>query len=364
MTLPNPASASSSSKTRPSRFAVLQAWVQHIIAQQQARMADVIADIKTLKISQWVSQYTPSQLCYFAATVLLLISLFTEMDFLPAIAIIAFIGLIRELLNLFNRIWATTLGKSLTLITYASTANLALAFAALKINLITGVEPMPFVFTLGFSTLILMPFWIALSSVVMFLCVLIIANAWLLISIPLRLIGLPVVIHWEDTHRALLTMLMRIVLIPIVLVHLFNIMLPYIGHDVFDEPISISLNNDNESDTQTDNPEVAEATEALLSAPSEAQSQEQQDLLHLRVQEQEQEQDELINRQRFIENLIADFIFYFEAYPYSACVKEPEQKSVILDDYTVLLITQNSEAVHGYDFIVAKCIGRHTLGAN
>lgn len=362
MTLPNPASASSSSKTRPSRFAVLQAWFQHIIAQQQARMANVITDIKTLKISQWVSQYTPSQLCYFAATLLLLISIFTEMDFLPATAIIAFLGLIRELLNLFNRIWATTLGKSLTLITYASTANLALAFAALKINLITGVEPMPFVFTLGFSTLILMPFWIALSSVVMFLCVLIIANAWLLISIPLRLIGLPVVIHWEDTHRALLTMLMRIVLIPIVLVHLFNIMLPYIGQDVFDEPISISLNNDNESDTQTDKTEVAEATEALLSAPSEAQSQEQQDPLHLRVQEQEQ--DELINRQRFIENLIADFIFYFEAYPYSACVKEPEQKSVILDDYTVLLITKNSEALHGYDFIVAKCIGRHTLGAN
>ena len=157
-------------------------------------------------------------------------------------------------------------------------------------------------------------------------------------------------------------MLMRIVLIPIVLVHLFNIMLPYIGQDVFDEPISISLNSDNKPDTQTDKTEVAEVTEALLSAPSEAPPQEQQDLVYLRVQEQEQE--DLINRQRFIENLIANFIFYFEAYPYRACVKEPEQKSVILDDYTVLLITQNSEAVHGYDFIVAKCIGRHTLGAN
>ena len=51
------------------------------------------------------------------------------------------------------------LGKGLILVLYAATANFALAISAIEINIITGIEPGPFVFTLGFATLIMLPFW-------------------------------------------------------------------------------------------------------------------------------------------------------------------------------------------------------------
>ena len=237
MALPKPQTV----QETPERRATFRTKIHDFVRQQQIRFAQFSNRVNTLHMMQWAKQFNPSQWCYFTASALLLITTFTDGSYLPFVALIAFVGLIRELINVFHRIWSTTLGKSFTLITYASTANLALAFAALKINLITGVEPMPFIFTLGFTTLVLMPFWIALSSLVMFMLILILANLWLLISIPIRLIGIPLEIHWEDKHRAILTMLMRIILIPIVLVHLINVMLPYIGQDVLNDQNGFSL---------------------------------------------------------------------------------------------------------------------------
>lgn len=321
------------------RLNAFKAKVHDFVRHQQLRIEQLIDRIKSLQLMQWAKQYNPSQWCYFIASALLLFTLFNDGSYITVVAVVAFIGLIRELINVFHRLWATTLGKSLTLITYASTANLALAFAALKINLITGVEPMPFIFTLGFTTLVLMPFWIAASSIMMFLIVLVFANLWLLVSIPIRLIGIPLVIHWEDKHRAVLTMLMRIVLIPIVLVHLVNVMLPYIGQDVLQESDGFSLNIGAEED------------DSLI-----------QDLTDLEdVNNDITVSAEVTEQQRFIENIIAKFIFYFEAYPRSACIKADNEKSVILDDYTVLLISANDEAEHGYDYIVKKCESRASL---
>lgn len=331
MTLPKPQTV----QETPERRATFRTKIHDFVRQQQIRFAQFSNRVNTLHMMQWAKQLNPSQWCYFTASALLLITTFTDGSYLPFVALIAFVGLIRELINVFHRIWSTTLGKSFTLITYASSANLALAFAALKINLITGVEPMPFIFTLGFTTLVLMPFWIALSSLVMFMLILILANLWLLISIPIRLIGIPLEIHWEDKHRAILTMLMRIILIPIVLVHLINVMLPYIGQDVLSEQngFSLSIGDDSADEVVND----SETNDKIMD-------------------------ESVTEQQRLIENVIAKFIFYFEAYPRSACIKSENEKSVILDDYTVLLISENDSARHGYDYIVKKCVSRVNSG--
>jgi hydrogenase-4 membrane subunit HyfE len=52
------------------------------------------------------------------------------------------------------------LSKALTLVLCAATTYFALAISALKINLIRGIEPRPFIFTLSFSTLIMLLFLI------------------------------------------------------------------------------------------------------------------------------------------------------------------------------------------------------------
>jgi len=112
-------------------------------------------------------------------------------------------------------------------------------------------------------------------------------------------------------------------------------MLPYIGQDVISDQNGFSLNiGDDLSDAAVNNIESND------------------DMINIGVTEQ----------QRLIENVIAKFIFYFEAYPRSACIKSDNEKSVILDDYTVLLISENNSAIHGYDYIVKKCVSRASSG--
>lgn len=314
----------------------------HILALRvKARAIAIVEKFKVPNLVSWAKQYTPSQLCYFLATLLLLINIFVDGDYAIWIALLAFVGLLRELFNIFHRVWDTSIGKGFIVITYASTANFALAFAALKINAITGVEPMPFVFTLGFTTLMLMPFWIALSSVVLFLTVLIFANLWLLLSLLLRIIGIKLKVHWEDKKRAVLTMLMRIILIPIVLLNLVAVMLPFSNTDFisgplqFDGPLlTINLGDEQSDGSQGDTTE----TESL------SDNQEAEDIL-----------ESLHETQLFVEKAIANFIFYLEAYPYSACQKSDEQRSVIIDENMLLLISKNEDALHGFDYEVARC---------
>ena len=185
--------------------------------------------IRAWKLSVWAQQYNPSQWCYFVAAILFIFGIMKEEgnNYSVLAGWVAFFGLGRELLHLFQRIWDTTLGKGAILILYASTANIALAYAAMKINLISGVEPTPFVFTLGFTTLVLMPFWITLSTVMVFLVFLILVNLWLLVRLPLKLIGFDIQLHWEDKNRAVLTMFLRIVLIPLALISILEAATPY-----------------------------------------------------------------------------------------------------------------------------------------
>ncbi|WP_371195091.1 hypothetical protein [Glaciecola sp. SC05] len=295
---------------------------------------------KLSNLFEWAKQFTPSQLCYFIASLLLIPCIIFDGFEIIWVALIAFAGLLREVLNVFHKVWESTIGKSLVVVLYASTANLALAFAALKINAITSIEPAPFIFTLGFTTLMLMPFWIALSSIVIFLLVLVLANVWLLISLLLRLVGFNIKIHWEDKKRAVLTMILRIVLIPIVLAHLVNVMLPFANTDLLDGPMHLTFNTEQaDFDANKELPQVE--TEALEEALNGDNSEQ-----------------ELRNNQLFIENIIANFIFYFESYPSSACIKSDLQRSVMINEDLVLLISRNEQAIHGYDYEVRECLPR------
>jgi hypothetical protein len=333
----------------------------------------LIAIGKTLKgpsFLAWAKQYTPSQWCYFVSGFLLIISIFTPYEFFTFTALLAFVGLLRELTNIFHKIWDSNVGKGFIILIYASTANLALAFAALKINIITGIEPGPFIFTLGFTTLVLMPFWIALSSIVVFLFVLILANIWLFISVFLRVIGFKVKVHWEDKNRAFLTMILRIVLIPIVLVHLVTIMIPYASGDLarnigvngegiwinfepeLEPKLELELNN---LEQESDSTELQlEQTQTSLNSELT-----EQEIAQLPSSDEQELVDSIQQKQKLIESMIAHFIFYLESYSKSACVKAEDQHSVVIDENMILLIRKNEENPIGYDYEVKACQPRY-----
>lgn len=309
----------------------------------------------TGKKEPWWRDYNLSQLCYFAAFFLLLLEFAgdnPEPNYL-VLGLIALVGLTRELLGLFHYLWSFTLGKASILILYATTANVALAFAAMQINLITGVEPTPFIFTLGFTTVVLLPFWVTLASMLFFLIALLISTLWLLIRLPLRLIGVKLAIHWEDKKSPFVTMVMRIILIPYVLMAMFQFATPYflVASGGAQLPIDLEVN-------------VVDSEEGVQNL-SELDPQEREQALQEIEAINEKIETEEEKGQRYakiIRSVIASFLFNFEAYPNSACKKEPEQRSVIIDENMVLIISRDESADYGYRFEVALCEPR--VGVN
>ncbi len=319
--LPQPSSSFTSPK-----------WMTRLQTQLSSAVMHIKLYIRELSFVRWAKQYTPSQLFYFAAMLCLLLAMFDSGNTLLIMTMaLAFAGFIRELLNLFQKVWATTIGKSFILILYASTANLALAFAALKINQVTGVEPTPFVFTLGFTTLVLMPFWIAVSHILIFLVGLILANLWLFLSLPLKLFGIQLKVHWEDTKNAIITMLFRIILIPVVISGLVTVITPYLASSVNATGFEVAIVSEQDRPLEL----------SLSENPTENDGQE-----HL---------EDIQATGQFIDKAIATFIFHFEAYPYSMCQKAENERTVVLDDFSLLLITEDENQPLGYSYRVAKC---------
>ncbi len=307
--------------------------------------------------SSWWHAYNFSQLCYFAATALLFAQvMWADEVNLIVPGFIALVGLIRELLGLFHYLWSYSLGKAAILVLYATTANVALAFAAMQINLITGVEPTPFVFTLGFTTVVLLPFWITVATMLFFLFFLFMASIWLLVRLPFRLLGFKLAIHWEDTRHPFITMIMRIVLIPVVFIAMLHVTSPYFA--VTFGKIPVELNFLEEDIAIIDNRgDITTSVDELESPQQQAALQEAQAITD-KIDEYQSTNEE---KGMIIRELIAHFLFHFEAYPNSACMKGAEQRSVIIDENMVLLISRDENGEYGYKFDVTRCEPRITV---
>ncbi|MEM0912038.1 MAG: hypothetical protein AAGJ37_13745 [Pseudomonadota bacterium] len=309
----------------------------------------LVATIRAWALSAWAQQYNPSQWCYFTAGILFIMGLLADEGngYGTLAGWVAFFGLVRELLHLFHRIWDTTLGKGAILILYASTANVALAYAAMKINLISGVEPTPFTFTLGFTTLVLMPFWLTLSTVLVFLVFLIVVNLWLLVRLPIKMIGFDIQLHWEDKKRAVLTMFLRIALIPLAVVSILEATKPYFV-DFFGDP------TDNIFTTQEFRKQLQEG---IADAADADTSLEEQPIAEVTVDVQPDDEDraDAIQRGLIIDKWIAHFIWYLEAYPNSFCEKPQEVRTIPIEEGVVLFVYKDNEQDVGYRYEVAQC---------
>jgi hypothetical protein len=298
-----------------------------------------------------LSLLTLSQWMYFLAFSLLLIQ--SDQDNVDVsellwVGVIAGIGLVRELWHVFNRIWEHMLGKGLILVLYAATANFALAISALKINVITGIEPGPFVFTLGFTTLIMLPFWLLMTSVIFFSVALIAGNLWLIIGLLLRLVRVKVKVHWEDKSFVIITMILRIILIPNVIVSIFFMAVPYAKQiELFEQSIAFVKTAVKEEKTNVPNDKlIINETDTNDSSIYFNNRQ-----LTLLVDEEDQI--------KWLDKLIAGFIYHFETYPKSACMKPSEHRSLPIDENLILLVTQDDSEL-GYQFSVGPCVGNYT----
>jgi hypothetical protein len=315
------------------------------------KFAEPIAQtVKRFSLRTQLSQLTVSQWFYFAAFIVFLVLIQDDEDYFENsviwVGVLAGIGLVRELWFLFNKVWDKTYGKGIVILLYAATANLALAVAAMKINAITGIEPHQFVFTLAFSTLIMLPFWLFTASILFFSIALVALNVWLVISILLRIVRIKVKVHWEDQSFVFITMILRLVLIPSIVVSLSMVIAPYA------EQLEFVKSHTRSETIQTlkDEIEANSEDEALGSKP----------IFYISTgdgnttpnNDEAIETDEI--KKPYLNIIIANFIYWFEAYPKSMCHKTEAQRSFILDENSVLLVEPDDSEL-GFVFSVAAC---------
>ncbi|MDF2177208.1 hypothetical protein P2G88_02995 [Aliiglaciecola sp. CAU 1673] len=317
-----------------------------------------------LSFKEKVGQLTLSQWSYLAAFVALLATIQDvgeDRDIQLVVIVLAGVGLGREMWHLFHKIWEQTLGKGLLLVLYAGTANFALALAALKINNIAGVEPSPFVFTLGFTTLLTLPFWLVAATVFFFSLALVAGNLWLLITLLLRLIGIRLPIHWEDKSFVISFMILRIIIIPVVIVGLLELIEPYAEQlDIFKprmEGLDESLTAEQVAQLKDLRNTDPEKITALLQSIKEQQQTD--NAINAASQEAKAPGTKPV---RFLDQMVANFIYHFETYPHSACAKKPEQHSLTIDDYSMFVAEKDSSPL-GVKFSVEPCVPRYNAVA-
>ncbi|MCC2618210.1 hypothetical protein LJ739_18280 [Aestuariibacter halophilus] len=289
--------------------------------------------------SQKIAGLNFTQWCYLLAAVVAIGGLANETPEKDQqwllVGAIAGVGLLRELWFLFQRLWDHRLGKGVIVILYATTANVSLAVSAMKISAIVGMEPTPFVFTLGFTTLLMLPYWLLIASVAFLALALLLLNLWLMLGILLRLVRIKVRLHWEDEHFVIVTMLMRVVMIPFVMSVLVAVMEPYTQQiGLFDEQL------------------------ATLSQATEEDGTEETQLQVTVGRKTPQSNIEVEPVTPILNRLIASFIFWFETYPDSMCQKAPHQRSLIIDEDS-MLVAQKADNEIGFEFDVAACIPRY-----
>ena len=335
-----------------------------------AKIAAVLDSFKSIvkpRFREKLSTLTISQWFYFIASICLLLfvdDLDGENNGLYLVGILAGIGMIREFLHLFHQVWQKILGKGLILVLYAGTANFAFAVSAIKINAIAGIEPSPFIFTLGFTTLIMLPFWLTVATAIFFSIALICINFWILISILLRLVKINIKFHWEDRSFVFFTMVLRMILIPIVIITLGSIIKPYFQQiAMFNEAVAIFDTGEFSEEQMEQIERVSEEEVLALVEKFQIQNtqQEQENNKASSANDESSPTNESETSQRhqagYLDIMVATFIYRFEAYPYSMCVKLPTQRSLIIDENLMLLVEKDDSDL-GFRFSVQECVPR------
>lgn len=362
----------------------------------RAKRSGLLEKFSKLTFSQWMYLLAFFSLFFTAETDS------ESLDSFMTAGIIAGIGLIRELWQLFMRIWAHTAGKGLLFVLYAATANFALAVSALKINSISGVEPTVFIFTMGFATLLMLPFWLIVASMVFLGTALMLASTWFFITLLLRLIKIKLPMHWEDQSFAVLTLILRIILIPALLFALANMINPYIEQmDMFDDPVDFHVTGINITDAQAEKIRKLpkrEIAAALQDAEFEAQLRKrltgqiddnsreslntdnltpiQKEVLQALADTTEEPADGANNEDdsaspekasdkaaglKWLDIMISQFIYRFETYPYSACAKQPQQRVLTINENLVFVAERDDAYETGIKFSAIECVPRNSV---
>ncbi|MCL2915125.1 hypothetical protein L2725_15300 [Shewanella corallii] len=320
--------------------------------------------------SLWNS-LTFSQHCYLVASIGAVVVLYmtsgdVESYSFQFLGLLALAGITVEFWPKFLKVWESLQGRALILLFYAVVANFALGNASGLVNEVTGVSAGALPYSHNFALLLNMPVWFFITSLVALLFWQLLMPFYLFLLLLLKLFGMHGLWHPPHYRYVFTTALVRYAWSWVLFTQLwfFGHMTGIAGNEGVDADyyaqFTTELTEAIEQEEQLKQQELS-AEELQIALDKIAEGKEELEVMVSRA-------DQFYLRQK---QLLAWFVFDYEADGKSRCQHPPGSKVVELNDYEILLITDqqnyDTDSEIGYQYQVLPCIspalGREFLPA-
>jgi len=277
-----------------------------------------------------------AQRCYATATILTLIVLFFDMqNSLTLIIIGGFVAtaIVYEFWPRFMLVWDSLPGKAALLFVYAVIANFALASASGLVNNVTGVSAASLPYSHNFAIILMLPSWFFITTLLALVFAQLFMPFYLMVLLLIKPFGIHGLWHAPEYRFVFTTALVRYVWMIVVLSKVI---------EVSTESGILSFFGDSQSE------EVTKLVDELKDINPDAEREPESD--ELPDTSIDSDQFRLYQKQ-----MLAGFIFAFEADELSRCAHPEHSRVVELNDYEILTILPVKDNELGYTYTVLPC---------
>ena len=340
-------------------------------------------------VSFWKSLHL-AQRCYVAATLVFLSALLFNLEgifFKVVIGVLVTIAILYEFWPRFMLVWNSLPGKAFILFVYAVIANFALASASGLVNSVSGVSAASLPYSHNFAIILMLPSWFFITTLLALVLVQLLMPLYLFVLLLLKPFGVHGLWHAPEYRFVFTTALVRygwmlVVLVKVIEVSVESGVVSFFS-DTPSEVVSKSAQvGDKKVITgQIDNgtkivglSEIAKDIKAQIKAELEDERKSAVDLesnlAALPEPGSENTSDATIEEERVAslalaaqgakfrlmqKQLLAQFIFQYEADEFSRCAKPEGSRVVELNDYEILTIRPLENDEVGYTYTVIPC---------
>nr|WP_297349090.1 hypothetical protein [uncultured Glaciecola sp.] len=338
---------------------------------------------------RWAKLHT-NQIIYVVALFLFIVvdgDMNTPNTMMWFVGILAFFGMARELWAIFLKVWESTFGRLILLVLYAAIANFTLAVAAQKVNIIITADPTQLYHTLGVTTLLVLPLWLMVVSVVGMIVIFGLMQILRLIRGILILMRIVPRIATPKEAFPKTFIIVRLILLVPVSMTVFNSLSWYGEQLNLPKTPGFGFSDSSGSIVNT---QVTKVGLGIIENELQAEDlsdEERQDLLTAKrnlldkydngINENLTEnapvtQDELLSNEKnekvigntneastkvyFLDNLIASFVYNYETFEYSHCQKGVDERVVYISENDILVVKKDNSAPTGYTFSTRSCV--------
>lgn len=327
-----------------------------------------------------------AQRCYAAATLVYFSVLFFDIQgafFNIVIGVLVTIAILHEFWPRFMVVWNSLPGKALILFIYAVIANFALASASGLVNNVSGVSAASLPYSHNFAIILMLPSWFFITTLLALVLVQLVMPLYLIALLLLKPFGVHGLWHAPDYRFVFTTALVRYVWTILILVKVIEVSMESGVVSFFSDTPSEVVSTSSEvedkgvNDTQIGNAkktvrlaDAANNLKGLIEAEFEAERRSAAVLkadskaLPETTSPDSTEDEKVVSfdlaaqsaKFRLMQmQLLAEFIFHYEADEFSRCANPEGTRVVELNDYEILTISPLENDDIGYTYTVIPC---------